>query len=343
MAEAETGELEAAPVTAAEHLPEPAAAKSPPRKSAWVGSILGGVIAAAAGYGVAQYVPKGWPLQDTSALEVALAAQAQETATLKAQLAALTAKPADTAVADRVAALEAATTSLATLTDRIAALEARPAAAGGGSAADQAAIADLQAQVQALKGAALAPDAAAAEAMLKDAQAAANKIKAEAEATAKAAEARAALGRVQAALDSGAAYGSALASLGSVPAVLADNAATGLPTLAQLETEFPAVARAALDAALRANMGESWADRVTSFLRTQTGARSLTQREGSDPDAVLSRAEAALHSGNLTAALAELSALPPEAQAALKDWQALATTRLAAEQAVADLAATISE
>ena len=93
MAEAETGELEAAPVTAAEHLPEPAAAKSPPRKSAWVGSILGGVIAAAAGYGVAQYVPKGWPLQDTSALESALAAQAQETAMLKAQLAALAAKP----------------------------------------------------------------------------------------------------------------------------------------------------------------------------------------------------------------------------------------------------------
>jgi hypothetical protein len=92
MADTETNELEAAPVALAE--PErPAEPKSDPvpapvpgRKGGWLGPILGGVIAAGAGYGLAQYVPNGWPLQDTSALQAALTAQQQETAALKTQL-----------------------------------------------------------------------------------------------------------------------------------------------------------------------------------------------------------------------------------------------------------------
>ena len=86
-------------------------------------------------------------------------------------------------------------------------------------------------------------------------------------------------------------------------------------------------------------MGESWTDRVSSFLRTQTGLRSLTPRDGNDPDAVLSRAEAALTQGRLADALAELDALPDAALPALKDWTATATLRLSAESAVAALAA----
>ncbi len=328
MTETETSELEAPPVVTAE-LPKPA---EPARRPGWVAPLLGGVIAAGLGYGLAQYVPGGWPIQDTSALQAALTAQQAETETLKAQLAEVAARPIagpDSDLEARVAALaDQAAPDLAPLQQQIAALEQRLAA-----------IEAMPVSGNAPSAAALAAQQAAADAVLKQAEATAAQIKADAEATAKAAEARAALGRVQAALDSGSAYASALPALGDVPAVLKDNAETGVPTLAALQDAFPAAARAALEAALRANMGESWSDRVANFLRTQTGARSLTPHEGSDPDAILSRAEAALASGDIAAALSETAALPAEAQPALADWQAQAETRQAAVAAVAGLAA----
>lgn len=327
MTETETSELEAPPVMASEP-PKPA---EPAHRPGWVAPILGGVIAAGLGYGLAQYVPGGWPIQDTSALQAALTAQQAETASLKAQLAEVAARPIagpDSDLEARVAALaDQAAPDLAPLQQQIAALEQRLAA-----------IEAMPVSGAAPSAAALAAQKAAADAVLKQAEDTAAQIKADAEATAKAAEAHAALGRVQAALDSGAAYASALPALGEVPAVLVENAETGVPTLAALQDAFPAAARAALEAALRANMGESWSDRVANFLRTQTGARSLTPHEGSDPDAILSRAEAALASGDIAAALSEIAALPPEAQTALASWQAQAETRQAAVAAVASLA-----
>jgi hypothetical protein len=119
---------------------------------------------------------------------------------------------------------------------------------------------------------------------------------------------------------------------------LADNAVAGLPTIADLQDSFAPAARDALEAALRANMGESWTERVSSFLRSQTGLRSLTPREGDDPDAVLSRAEAALSDGRVADAMAELQAIPEAGKAALQEWLALAQTRVDAEAAVAALA-----
>lgn len=328
MTETETSELEAPPVVTVEP-PKPA---EPVRRPGWVAPLLGGAIAAGLGYGLAQYVPGGWPIQDTSALQAALTAQQAETESLKAQLAEVAARPIagpDSDLEARVAALaDQAAPDLAPLQQQIAALEQRLAA-----------IEAMPVSGNAPSAAALAAQQAAADAILKQAEDTAAQIKADAEATAKAAEARAALGRVQAALDSGSAYASALPALGDVPAVLKDNAETGVPTLAALQEAFPAAARAALEAALRANMGESWSDRVANFLRTQTGARSLTPREGSDPDAVLSRAEAALASGDIAAALSETAALPAEAQPALADWRAQAETRQAAVAAVAGLAA----
>ena len=87
-----------------------------------------------------------------------------------------------------------------------------------------------------------------------------------------------------------------------IPAALA-NAGDGIPTLLTLQEGFAEPARAALDASIRADMGDGWANRLTSFLRSQSGARSLTPHEGADPDAVLSRAEAALCGGTLVFAL----------------------------------------
>ncbi len=329
MTDTETSELEAPPVMASEPI---RATPLPARRPGWLAPILGGVIAAGLGYGLAQYLPGGWPLQDTSALQAALTAQQAETESLKAQVSELAARPVagpDSDLEARVAALaDRAAPDIAPLQQQIAALEQR-----------MTAVEAMPVSANAPSAAALAAQKAATEAVLKQAEDTAAKIKADAEATAKAAEARAALGRVQAALDSGSAYASALPPLGEVPAVLVENAETGLPTLAALQDGFPAASRAALEAALRANMGESWSDRVANFLRTQTGARSLTPQEGNDPDAILSRAEAALVAGDVATALAEIAALPPEAQRALTDWQAMAQKRQAAVAAVAGLAA----
>lgn len=320
-------ELEAAPVVSNDPSP-----KSAPARNGWAGPVFGGLIAATAGFALAQFVPNGWPLQDTSALQTAVAEQQKQTTALQSAL-------------DKLATQPAMTVPDQTLLDRLTALEsAKPADV----APLEQQLNDLQSRLTALEslpiGATASPEMlanqkAAADKVLAAAQATAAQITADAEKSAKAAEAQAALGQLQAAVESGAPYAAVLPSFANLPAAIADNAESGLPTLASLQASFPAAARAALESALRANMGESWSDRVTNFLRTQTGARSLTAREGTDPDAVLSRAEAALAKGDLTTALSEITALPSESQVALAEWQTQATKRQAAIDAIAALAA----
>jgi hypothetical protein len=319
---------------------------------AFLGMVLGGVLAAGAGFGLARFMPDLLPIGGDDALSATVAAQADEIAALRAELAALPAP--DPQIDARLSALEAAPADGAGLDDRLAALEAeiadlRARPATGGAAASPEMLAELAAlkeQVAALgSGGSVPADviaaADAAEARLKAAEASATAMAEQAEAAAAAARRGAALDRVTAALDSGAPYASALPELGGadLPPVLLDNAAVGLPTVADLAESFPEAARTALEAALRANMGESWTDRVSSFLRSQTGLRSLTPREGNDPDAVLSRAEAALAQGRVADAITELAAMPEAGKPALADWLAQAQTRVDAEAAVAALAA----
>ena len=151
--------------------------------------------------------------------------------------------------------------------------------------------------------------------------------------------------RMRAALESGLPFATAVAELEGVemPAPLAAAAGSGVPTLASLQARFPEAARRALEDSLRADLGDTTAERLGSFLRTQVGARSLTPREGTDPDAVLSRAEAALAEGRLADALAEIAALPDPGRAALADWTAQAQLRLDAAAALDALAVTLGE
>ncbi len=320
-----------------EPTPPPAPTESR-RRSTFLPLLAGGVLAAGLGYGAAQL----WPLGqgDSGALQT-------EVQALKAEIARLSETPdATKALSDRVAALEAASApDLAPLAARFEALEqALTQLKSAPAAVDPAAMAGLQAQIDLLKqggvpAAAIADVQAAFDAKLAEAEASLAQVKAEAEAIAATSAQRAAVLQLQAALDSGTPYAGALSALSglTVPPILAEHDAAGLPTLQGLRQGFPEAARAALDAALRANMGESWADRVSNFLLNQTGARSLTPREGNDPDAILSRAEAALASGDLPAALNELAALPPEAQAAMEGWIAQAKLRQEAVQAVQSL------
>jgi hypothetical protein len=352
--DSDTGTTASQPVpdaTPAAPAPPPPATPAPRSRqgAAFLGGLVGGLIAAAAGFGLAKYVPGGWPIADTSALEAQVAALQVTVADLSDRLDKAAAPQADTALADRVAKLETAmpapdlSAQVAALKDQVAALAARPAAT-----VDEGALKALQDQVAAL---AAAPSAMTDQvrAQLDDAVKAAQDQLALATAAAEAkAQALAQLGafrQLSAALDSGGAYAAALKDLAAqnLPAVLTDHAETGLPTLQQLRDAFPDAARAALDAARRADMGASWTDRVATFLQTQTGARSLEPREGNDPDAILSRAQAAVDKGDVATALTELAALPEQATAAMADWIASARLRLQAQAALADLAKALGQ
>ena len=327
-----------------------------PRKGSVVLPVVGGVVAAVIGFAVAQYYPTLLPNGEVEAMKTALAAQTTETKTLQDQVKALTAaakEAPDTGLTDRIAALEkslaelSAPEELATLAARVDALDQKLTALPTASASGpdmQPAIARLQAEIDALKTTGLPATVldeakAALDAKVSELDGRLAGIKADAEAVAKATVNRAALRQIQAALDSGGPYTSAIADLSdaTLPPVLTDHANSGLPSLASLRDGFPLAARAAIDAALRADMGESWTERLSAFFRGQTGARSLTPREGTDPDAILSRAEGKLSSGDLDGCLTEISALSPEGQAAMADWVAKAQLRLDATAAIRDL------
>lgn len=342
------------PEAAPERVMETPVAPPPERRGgggAFLGMVLGGVIAAGAGFGLARFLPDLLPVGSDAGLAETVQAQAAEIAALREQVAALPDKPAaDADIEARLAALEgAAAPDLAGIEGRLAALEAKVdglgTATGGASPEMVAELQALKDQVSQLGSGGTVPAdvtaaAEAAEARLKEAEARAVAMAQEAEAAAVASRRAAAIDRIAAALDSGAPYQGALRDLGAeVPTVLADTAAAGLPTVAELADTFPDAARDALEAALRANMGESWTERVSNFLRSQTGLRSLSPREGDDPDAVLSRAEAALEAGDVATAVKELEAMPEAGKPALADWLAQAQVRVEAEAAFAALAA----
>jgi hypothetical protein len=70
--------------------------------------------------------------------------------------------------------------------------------------------------------------------------------------------------------------------------------------------------------------------------------RSITSREGTDPDAILSRVEAAMQSGNIEAALKEIKTLPLPAQNAMNTWAVKAQARYEVVAAANALAGKLS-
>ena len=243
--------------------------------------------------------------------------------------AASTATPSGDVTA-RIAALQ---TQLETQARQIADLNARPQL-------DPATMQQVQALAQGADQARAEIDAAAAQA--RDSLAA---VQAEAAATAQRAQAVASVAVLGAALEGGSATPSEavqqLEQAGvAVPAPLAQQ---DLPTLDQLQMSFDAPARAALTASLKAeSQGQGALGAVSNFLRVQTGARSVEPREGTDPDAVLSRASALVAQGDLPTALTELQGLPEAGQAAMAEWVAQANAYLAAQSALTDVAKSLN-
>lgn len=322
--------------------------------------ILGGVIAAGIGFGAAQFVPEGWPLARSNTQIAALEGRLAEQAS---QISALQQASQDPALSDRIAALESRPLADGAAPEAMAALSAdveklrqdladRPATGGTGSA-DLAPleqqIADLRAQIAALPQAGtdeINALKAAVEEERRATEARSEALRTETEAAARSALLRGALLRVQAALDGGASLTEALDDITAagltVPPELAAQSA-GVATLPQLQASFPQAARTALAASGKPAQGATFTDRVGAFFAAQTNMRSLTPQAGDGPDAVLSRAEALVASGELAPALAELNKLPDTGKASLAEWRHAAEARLNAVNAVADLAANLDK
>ncbi|MEL7106397.1 MAG: hypothetical protein AAGM21_10780 [Pseudomonadota bacterium] len=346
---------EAAPVA-----PTPAPAKS--GGAGFFPLLLGGLVAGAIGYavaffGLAQQDDPELPARITG-IEQALDGINMRLDGFETTIADLGASipPVDTATPAAVAAIES---EIGTFGGEIEGLQSAVEAlqgsvtnltlGGGGEGAPDYA-AEFEAQMESFK--------AEVDRVTSNAEAEVQAARAEAEATRAAAQAEAAAAReaaeiaeaqvafqaglaeLQVALDTGAPFDGALAALDGLdlPAALTDVAADGVLPLTELQRTFPDAARAALQAADRGPDETANAmGKVTSFLMAQTNARSLEPRDGDGADAVLSRAEAALKSGDLSATLAEIGALGEGPQAALAEWLGPAQARDAAVEAVRDL------
>lgn len=324
-----------APATPSRPAPAPAEARKGP---GFFPLLLGGVAAGAIGFAVATwFVPQP---EETIQEDARIDALVAEVDALKAadaptfDVSGLEAVQADLsarldALSGRVDALEAAPTAVPAPSDAQSTPEAvaapaapdAPAAPTSDDAALRAEIAAVAENITALD-AALTPRVTALEEAVSEADA--RNISAVDEAQALAREA--ARNQVRLALQSGAPFGEPLAVLGDAPEALASVAETGVPAQATLIDAFPDLSRDALRAARAAAPSTG----VGSLFQNAFNPRSLTPREGNDPDAVLSRAEAAVRDGDLALALSEVEALPDDAKAVLAPWISRVETRAAA-------------
>lgn len=128
-----------------------------------------------------------------------------------------------------------------------------------------------------------------------------------------------------------------------VPTSLQTAANIGVAPITRLQQEFPAAARRALKASIKAAAtGQGLGGKLVAFFKAQVGARSLDIKQGTDPDAILSQAEAALKSGKLAASIRLVRTLPTEGITEMSDWLAGADKRLAADDALSKLDAALN-
>jgi hypothetical protein len=346
--------------------PAQPAATTDRRSGGFLPLVLGGVVAAGLGFAAGAYTDvfardgaedpffgetrSAQAAQDErlAALDKTVSALDERLGAAERAAAEIDTAPLSTAISglqDSVAAGETGLTdlgaALTALDERLTTLEKAPVE----DTVSPEAIAAYERELDALR-AEIAKQSAAIAAEREEIEAlAAEAMEAEAQADAKAilAESRAALAELTARVQDGRPFAEPLTILQenavSVPAVLEQSAETGVPTVVALVESFPEPARVALRTARSGQEGEGG---IGSFLQNQLGVRSVAPREGDDPDAVLSRAEAAVQQGDIETALTELQALPPEAQADMADWTAAASQRRDALEAAKALGAELT-
>ncbi|WP_290687504.1 MULTISPECIES: COG4223 family protein [unclassified Haematobacter] len=304
-------------------------------------TLAGGAIAAALGFGAAYFL---LPLHTTDpALESRIAEQAQQISAMRSEISALPA-PADlSGMEAELSRLSNAATegesTLDALTSRITALENRPVASAPSGEAG-APFADVSAALESLRSD-LSAQAERNAALSGEVES----LRSSSAAGARVAEGEAIVASIRMAIELGSGFAPAVERLEqldvNVPAALKE-ASGGVAPLSDLRRDFPDAARAALDASYRATGEESFGDRAEMFLRNQLGIRSLTPQEGNSPDAVLSRANAAVQAGQIDQALTEIATLPAAGQAAMAGWISAAKTRVSAQQAADEIVASLT-
>lgn len=329
------------------------------RKTGFWHVVLGGVVAAGIGAAATiwalPHLPPGWP-------PVAEPQPAIDAETIRAEAVAAAQESAQQLVDDFAASLDipapaeapaegaAGTEDIDGLRQELADLRARVddqssrldelqgAPAVDPEAADR--IGALARQAEELEQR-IAAAAEQASQQIGAAQAEAERLQAAAAESTRRAEAVAAIGALQAALDRGVSGDQARQALEDAGIDAPEALRQDVPSLDSLQAGFGDAARAALRASLREDSA-SGGNVLTNFLRAQTGARSVAPREGDDPDAILSRANAAVEAGRIGEALDEIAALPEAARAApaMAEWLAGATAWRDAQAALSDLSAT---
>jgi hypothetical protein len=124
-----------------------------------------------------------------------------------------------------------------------------------------------------------------------------------------------------------------LGDLGALPA----HAEAGIPTVAELARSLQKVAETS--AAPRPAPAEaSFLDSMIASAKSAVTIRRVgADTTGTEPSAVMARAEAALQQGDLTAAIKEIEAMPAPSRDAFADWLEDARTRASANDTLTKL------
>ncbi len=321
--------------------------------------VVGGVIATILGiaYHASGIVPSRAEIAATGAATKAEAV-GSAVAALQSRVAALESRPAAAtsdsveALGEKVAALDA---GMGDVAGRVATLEARSAITApvgdGGTSGLAASFADIEtrlgrveagaAAVVALRERVAAVENAVTELVARvDALAARPAAAGESERAARAV----AIAMVRQAAGRGDPFAGEVATLEALGAdataiaALKPLAERGVPSIATLQAGFPSIADKVLIASTSADPEAGILDRIASFGRGLVSIRPTTAIQGDTPEAVVSRMQAAVDRGDLTAALAERAALPAPGQAASAAWASAASDRVAVDGQLADLA-----
>lgn len=305
--------------------------------------------------------------QDTSALEAAvegaearLGARIDEVANAPGvDMATIEGRIAE--VAGRVTSAEAALSGLKAEVGALSGLSGESAAPSAETlervAAFGAAVEGLRGEVAALNEKAAGIDALAAKAdlaalaqrvdSLEAGEAATSEARSDAATIRREANLDAALTRIGRALLAGEGFAQPLSdavnlSGETAPEPLSAVAGSGAPTRDELTAGFPVAAQNGYAAAIDANAGEGFGNRFLAKLEGRLGGRPATETLGDDVGAVLSRMEARLREGDLSAARAEAAGLPPAASDAMSGWLASLERADAANAAFAEWRAALS-
>ena len=216
---------------------------------------------------------------------------------------------------------------------KIAELEARPSIDPEAAARVQALADEAQTLQEQIGG--MASDV---ESRIAAVQEAAAKLQEETAESTRRAQAVAAVASLQAALDKGVTAQEAQQTFSDAGMDAPEALQKDIPSLDDLQAGFGDASRAVLRMT-RSDADTGGGNALTNFLKAQTGARSVAPREGDDPDAVLSRANASVEAGDIAAALDEIQALPENARQvpAMAEWLAGAQAYNDAQAALSDL------